>query len=152
MQKVHERPGGGGVGDDCDISLLRMVGSTGVGAQHFGTLLAGQHALAVFTFIVILNDPNVLWHVFELVGQPLTLHLCQDSTLVVISACEHTGLLTLYNVLMCLVGMLNLKQMIEVLICAECLTLGLGPLFHSSYRVYSCVFPKVWTRPWSRPI
>lgn len=81
------RPGGGTAGDDGDVSLLSVSDRGRIGAQHGSTLLTGQHTLAVLSFLtllVIINHPDVLGHLFELVGQTLTFHLCKNATLVVI--------------------------------------------------------------------
>lgn len=92
-EKIKGRPASGVAGDDSDIGLLRLAGSGGVGSQADWDLLVSQvlsrhNAVAVLhllSVLLVIYHPDVLGHVFELVGQPLTLYFGQDATLVVIS-------------------------------------------------------------------
>lgn len=98
-QREHP-PGGGAAGDDGDVGLLWLAAAVGVGGGDqagrnllVNQVLAGQNALAVvcvLALLVLVNHPDVLGHLFELVGQSLTLHLGQDAPLVVIPASNRT--------------------------------------------------------------
>lgn len=93
-------PGGGVAGDDGDVGLLWLAAAVGVGggaqagrALLVNQVLATQKAFAVVRVVpllVFVNHPDVLGHLFELVGQSLTLHLGQDAPLVVIPASSRT--------------------------------------------------------------
>lgn len=90
----EHRPVGGTAGDDGDEGGLGLADGGGVGAQ---ALLLHQvlsrhntfpilHLLSIF---FILNDSDVLGHLFELICQALTLNFGKDSTLVVIPTYTH---------------------------------------------------------------
>lgn len=88
---MHEyRPVGRVAGDDSDEGWLGLADGGGVGAQALllHQVLRRHNALIVLhllSILFILNNADVLGHLFELVRQPLTLDLGKDATLVVIS-------------------------------------------------------------------
>lgn len=88
------RPAGGVAGDDGDIGLLRLAGRREAGRTLLvSQMLTRHHAFTVLhllSILFIIDYPDVLGHVFELVGQSLTLYFGQDATLVVIPAHTRT--------------------------------------------------------------
>ena len=96
MTNSAQRPGGGVAGDDGDVGLLWLGGCRGVGAKAGRALLVnqvGHHTLAVLhllSILLVIYHPDVLGHVFELIGQSLTLYFRQDPTLVVIPTHTNT--------------------------------------------------------------
>lgn len=84
------RPVGGVAGDDGDEGRLGLANGGGVGAQALllHQVLSRHNAFTILhllSIVFILNNSDVLGHLFELICQALTLNFGKDSTLVVIS-------------------------------------------------------------------